>query len=451
MKLLFNKTALIALIAGLLLSFTRGNDPSDKKHRYPEWAKNAVIYEVDIRQHTDEGTFLSLIKDLPRLRRLGADILWLRPIHPIGEYNRKGKLGSYYSVKDYTDVNPEFGSKNDFSLFMKAAHEQSFKIILDWVPNHSAWDNPWRLDHPEWYKKDADGRFVSPADRTDVISLDYSNRQLRAAMTEAMLYWITAFDIDGFRCDNAALVPKDFWESTRVKLQKTKAVFMVAGDEDNIGLCRKAFDMNEGRKMNALMATVAKGEAKPAEIIRLQRTLDSLYPGDVIKMNFINSFDENSGNMKEKFGGGEKAFSVLAYTLPGMPLLYSGQEAGMEKRLRSSDKDATDWGNTALFDFYKRLNELRHEKDLLWSPPYGGDFKPVNFTGSDQVLAFARTTGSRKIIVIINLSSEPASIRLTDKLTNGKVVEFFSVTTYALGMGTMIDLPGWGYKVMMSR
>jgi glycosidase len=222
------------------------------KANYPDWAKNAVIYEVNVRQYTPEGTFKAFEAKLPRLKELGVDILWFMPIHPIGIIDRKfptgatTSLGSYYSVKDYKGVNPEFGTEADFKALVNRAHEMGFEVIIDWVANHSSRDNNWITEHPDWYIKDSTGKMITPFDWTDCAKLNYANNDMRAAMIDAMKYWVINCDIDGFRCDVAGEVPVDFWDTARVELEKVKPMFMLAENEDHPELCKKAFDMNYG-------------------------------------------------------------------------------------------------------------------------------------------------------------------------------------------------------------
>ncbi|MCK4715451.1 MAG: alpha-amylase, partial [Candidatus Marinimicrobia bacterium] len=232
---------LIYLILGLTLMTTL--NASERTIKHPDWSRNASIYEVNIRQFSLEGTFAEFEKYLPELQKMGVKIIWLMPIHPIGELNRKGTLGSYYSVKDYKEVNPEFGTKEDFRRLVKRTHELGMYIIIDWVANHSAWDNVWTSTNPDFYSTDSDGNYIIPvADWTDVIDLNYDNPELRKAMIDALVYWIKAFDIDGYRCDVAALVPTDFWETVRDTLDKIKPVFMLA-EAHEPELQVKAFDM----------------------------------------------------------------------------------------------------------------------------------------------------------------------------------------------------------------
>ena len=202
----------------------------------PEWVSNATIYEVNVRQFTPEGTFAAFEKELPRLKAMGVDILWLMPIHPIGELNRKGSLGSYYAVRDYRGINPEFGTHEDFSRLVAAAHQLGMKIIIDWVANHTSPDHLWieegRLD---WYTLDSMGK-VQPTigtDWWDVADLNYDNEELRSEMIECMSYWVRDFNIDGYRCDVAGWVPMDFWTRARASLDQIKPVFMLAEAEGN--------------------------------------------------------------------------------------------------------------------------------------------------------------------------------------------------------------------------
>lgn len=444
-KLLSVVVGFLILTPGLMV---RGQENPQPAH-YPEWAKNAVIYEVNVRQHTAEGTFKALEKDLPRLKELGVDILWLMPIYPIGEKNRKGKLGSYYSVRDYKGINPDFGGEKDFASFMKSAHKKGFKVILDWVANHSAWDNPWMTQHPDWYKKDSTGKFLSPYDWTDGVSLNYAIPAMRKAMIDAMAYWIDKFDVDGFRCDVAGMVPVDFWEQSQLELEKRKPVFMLAEDEEHAALYKNDFDMNYSWKLFHLMSVVAKGEVTADSILKLERRIDSVNPTSSIKMIFLTNHDENSwnGTVKELFGNGSKAFALLTYTLPGMPLLYSGQEAGLNKRLRFFEKDTIDWSNKDLFPFYQSLNNFRHKNEAIWSPPYGGSLTAIANSQPLKVISFMREKGNNKVMVIANLSSVPLKVAFNSLKTMLKFKDIFSGEVIEIKPGVPLVLQGWQYRL----
>lgn len=401
---------------------------------YPDWVKNSVIYEINTRQYSPEGTFKALQADLPRIKALGVDILWLMPIYPIGEKDRKFPdgaktgLGSYYSVRDYKAINPEFGTQGDFKNLVVKAHQMGFKVIIDWVANHSARDNSWIKNHPEWYKKDDKGRIATPYDWTDCAQLDYKNKELRKAMVSSMKFWINNFGIDGFRCDVAGNVPNDFWEDARTELQHIKPLYMLAENEDKPELCKIAFDSNYGWEMHLLMNDVAQGKKKASAILNLQSKIDSVLPQRAFKMNFITNHDENSwnGTAKEKFGKGEKSCAVLTYTLPGMPLIYNGQEAGMTKRLRFFAKDTINWSDTLMTPFYKTLNGLRHRNQALWNPPYGGKLLPLTSTAPDKIVSFLRSIGNSRVMVLINMSPDTITTMITSAIADGKYINTFN-------------------------
>lgn len=429
---------------------------SDVKANYPEWAKNAVIYEVNVRQYTPEGTFIAFEANLPRLKELGVDILWFMPIHPIGIKDRKfpegskTSLGSYYSVKDYKGVNPEFGTEADFKALVSKAHGMGFKVIIDWVANHSSRDNAWITEHPEWYVHDSTGKILAPFDWTDVAKLNFADTNMRAAMIDAMKYWVTNCDIDGFRCDVAGEVPVDFWEDARAQLEKVKPMFMLAENEDHPELCNKAFDMNYGWGMHHVMHQVALGKDSVNKIARQVVKMDTILPQYAFQMNFITNHDENSwnGTAEEKFGAGENAFAVLTYTLPGMPLIYSGQEAGLDKRLKFFTKDTIDWTKADFSPFYKTLNALKHSNEALWNAPYGGTFEQVKNTEPAKVLSFLRIKGDAKVLVVLNLSAAPVSVAVKGDIVNGDYKDVFTGIETTIKKKEPFALEAWGYKVL---
>lgn len=329
----------------------------------PEWAFNKTIYEVNLRQFSEEGNFDGFRKHLPRLKELGVGILWFMPIHPIGELNRKGSLGSYYSVKDYLDVNPEFGTIDDFKELVKEIHSLGMYVIIDWVANHTAWDHQWTKTHPEFYNKDDKGNFIPPVDDwSDVIDLNYENKALWSEMINALKFWVTECDIDGYRCDVAGMVPIEFWIEAREQLDKIKPVFMLA--EWDTPEMHFAFDMTYDWNMHKTMNEVAKGKKSADEIIHhIQKDLEN-YPSYAFRMQFTDNHDENSwnGTVFERLGDAAECFAVLTFLIPDMPLIYSGQEAGLNKRLSFFEKDPIDWKEHKFFALYKSLIELKKIK-----------------------------------------------------------------------------------------
>lgn len=345
-------------LAGLACLAVFGCKSTDEKLNVnltaPDWSKQSVIYEVNVRQHSSEGTFNAVTKDIPRIKELGADILWIMPINPIGVKNRKGTLGSYYSVKNYVTVNPEFGSLADFKNLVKTAHSMGQKVIIDWVANHTSWDHQWITEHPEYYEKDSSGKIITQYDWSDVAKLNYKNNDLRKEMIDAMKYWVSECDIDGFRCDVAFLVPADFWVQARKELQAIKPVFMLAEMETQKDInpnpkefFTNAFNANYNWSLHGLSAEIAQGKKT---IKDLQKHIQETYketPTDVYRMSFLTNHDENSwnGTIEEKYGHKWQLFSVLNYTLPqSFPLIYSGEEANNRKRLQFFEKDAIKWG-----------------------------------------------------------------------------------------------------------
>jgi len=424
---------------------------------YPDWVKSSVIYEINTRQYSPEGTFKALEADLPRIKELGIDILWLMPIYPIGEKNRKvpggaqTSLGSYYSVKDYQAINPAFGTAEDFKNLVTKAHEMGFKVIIDWVANHTAWDNAWITEHPEWYQKDAKGNIKTPFDWTDCAQLDYSKKEMRKAMVGSMKFWVKNFDIDGFRCDMAGLVPTDFWEDARAELQKMKPLFMLAENEDKPELCKMAFDANYGWEMHHLMAAITQGKKAAGEILKLQTKIDSLLPQRSFKLNFITNHDENSwnGTAKEKFGNGEKSCAILTYTLPGMPLIYNGQEAAMTKRLRFFAKDTIDWSDTLMLPLYKTMNALKHRNQVLWNPPHGGKLLPLTNNAPEKIVSFLRSSGASRVMVLLNMSPDTITTTITTDIADGKYINTFNENKINFNADNReCYFEPWGYLVL---
>jgi len=389
------------------------------------WSRQSSIYQVNIRQHTKEGTLKAFAADLPRIRRLGVDILWFMPLQPIGKQERKGGLGSYYSISDYTAVNPEFGSLDDARAMVKEAHRLGFKVILDWVPNHTAWDHPWTRQHKDWYKLNDKGEIfpvtftegAEPEYWTDVVALDYRSEGLRQAMIEAMKFWLREVDLDGFRCDVASLVPTDFWERARPALDAVKPVFMLA-ESDKPDLHRSAFDMTYSWDLADVFKAVGKGQADARDFkawLKSQNegTAAKVYPRHAYRMRFTSNHDFNSwhGTDAELYGEAYQPLAVLSFTLPGMPLIYGGQESRLDKRLAFFEKDLVNWKNYELQGFYTELVALKKNNPALANGQYGAPAEALE-TGNDKVFAFRRQLGSNQVTVAVNLSAAEQSYRL---------------------------------------
>ena len=379
---------------------------------HPEWCKNSIIYEVNVRQFTPDGTFKSMQAHLPRLKELGVDILWFMPIHKIGVEDRKGKLGSYYSVQDYTSINPEFGTMKDFKAAVDEAHRLGFKVIIDWVANHTSRDAVWIKEHPDWYVHDSTGRIVGPYDWTDVAKLNYGNANMRKAMIDAMEYWLVNANIDGFRCDVAGEVPTDFWNNARMQLQKIKPVFMLA-EWENPALLKYAFDMDYAWELHRIMNQIAQGKLNVNTLVRYYKKQDTLYSANDIRMIFTSNHDENSwnGTEFERMGEAARTFAAYSYITPGMPLIYNGQEVALNKRLAFFTKDTITWTeNVTYTNLYKKLNALKHDNSALWNGNYGGTFQ-YSADSLKNVITITRTKDASTVVGIFNLSSKATTAK----------------------------------------
>lgn len=451
MKSIKTIIALILLIAMQSCTNPAGNHAGTieaPKLKHPEWSKNAVIYEVNIRQYTHEGTFNAFSQHLDRLHDMGVDILWLMPINPIGKENRKGTLGSYYSIADYNAVNPEFGTMDDFKNLVAKAHSLGMKVILDWVANHCSWDNVWTKTNPEWIQKDSTGKFLSPYDWTDVIELDYANPEMRKAMISSMKFWLTEADVDGYRCDVAGMVPVDFWNELRPALDSVKPVFMLAESEEPQHH-EIAFDMTYSWDLHHLMNDIAQGKKTADELMLLYAKEDTLFGPDDYRMLFTSNHDENSwnGTEFERMGSAAPTFAVLAGTLPGMLLVYSGQEAGLGKRLKFFEKDEINWDKLPYQNFYKRLIALKTDHEPLWNGSFGGEFTILTSTSPKEVFAFSRVKGEKAVVVITNLSKNPVSAKVNLEAVKGEYTNYVDQSAMTLSGDVSFDLKPWEYLI----
>ncbi len=444
-------------LAGLLIVSCQNNQtkvPAKevvKGVTHPAWSKNAVIYEVNIRQYSPEGTFAAFEKDLPRLKELGVDILWLMPIYPIGKKNRKGTMGSPYAVRDYKAVNPDYGTMDEFKNLVKKAHNMGFKVILDWVANHTAWDNDLFTEHKDWYTLDSVENPGPPAgtDWADVIDLNYDNQGLRNYMTDAMKYWLKTTNVDGFRCDVASMVPTYFWDSTRVVLDSVKPVFMLAEAEEP-ELQKKAFDMSYAWEFHHVMNEIAQNKQNLKDIGQYIKRNNSRFSANDYRMYFTSNHDENTwnGTAYERLGNDVRDFAVITYAMPGMPLIYNGQEAGLNKRLLFFDKDSINWNqDTTLEEFYAKLNLLKHRNKALFNGSAGGSFKMLKNSAPEKVATILRTKGENKVLFVVNFSDEPQKIKLLNSEINTEFRELFSNQVQKLNKNIEIELTPHAYEV----
>jgi len=395
-----------------------------------DWTRDAVLYQLNTRQFTAEGTFAAAQKHLPRLADMGVDIIWLMPIHPIGELHRKGTLGSPYAVRDYRAVNPEFGTEAEFRAFVDEAHRLGMKVILDWVANHSAFDNPLTQTYPEWYTRSPEGALMSPVgtDWSDVADFDFSQPALRQYMTESLVYWVREFGIDGYRADVAGYVPLDFWETARVELDKVKPVFMLAEWEQR-DLHARAFDATYAWKWKEAMQRIAKDAA--------------------MRMTYTDNHDQNSWDAvaADIYGPAYESAIALSFVGIGLPLIYNGQEADLDRQLAFFEKDPITWRPGRYDGLFRRLIALKTKMPALHNGRFGAGMVEVPSNATDDVFAFTRGAAGERVFAVFNLSPRAQAVSFDHARHHGRYVDALSGEAAAFAGGETIDLAPWGYRI----
>ncbi|MHB8578679.1 MAG: alpha-amylase family glycosyl hydrolase [Ignavibacteriaceae bacterium] len=449
----FIQTALLIFFIAFILSdtflITYAQLKSYVKH--PAWSYNQTIYEVNLRQYSESGSFADFAKHLPELKKMGAGILWFMPINPIGVMNRKGKLGSYYSVQNYEAVNPEFGTLKEFKSLVTKIHKMGMYVILDWVADHTSWDNVWTKEHPGFYKKDSAGNFIPPVkDWTDVIALDYSNKKLWTAMINAMEFWVKDCNIDGFRCDVADMVPTPFWDEARAQLEKIKPIFMLA-EAEKPQLQVKAFDMTYSWTLYDLMHEIYIGKKNASDVIKFFDNEQKKFPENSFRMRFTSNHDENSwnGTEFEKFGDAAKTFAAFTMVIPGMPLCYNGQEIGMHKRLKFFEKDPINWKPSPYREFYTKLFNLRLEDKALLAGDEGGKVQLVSSPDDKSVYSFVRKKDGDRVFAVFNLSGKAVNRNINSKLIEGSFTNLFTGEKVSFDNSQKFELKPWEFKIYL--
>ena len=396
------KIILAIAAAALALSCTQTAAPKQQP------LENTVVYEMNVRQYTPEGTFAAAQQELPRLAELGVDIVWLMPIYPIGVEGRKGTLGSYYAIKDYCDINPEFGTLADFDNFVAEAHRLGLRVVIDWVANHTSPDAKWVTEAPlYWYERDAEGNTTFTADWSDTANLNYNNPDMCAEMVRSMRFWMER-GIDGFRCDMACEVPLEFWQGAISELRADyPEMYWLAEGEEPLLHSLSGFNSSYSWELHHMMNAIARGEQNIPELLAYLEKDAERQPADAFRLMFTSNHDENSwaGTEFERMGDAAKVMAVLTFTLPGgQPLIYTGQEIGWNKRFEFFEKDPIPaWEKNEYFDFYKELISIRHANPALAAGDRGGKFEVVS--AEDSVLVFTRTLPDNKVTVKVELKA----------------------------------------------
>ena len=436
--------------------------------------ENAVIYEANIRQYSKEGSFDAFTKDIPQLKQLGVKVIWLMPIFPISETKRKATggdfaskikdpeerkkhLGSYYAVSDFTKINPEFGTIEDFRELVKVAHDNDMYVILDWVPNHTGWDHTWLKTNPEFYTKNAKGEITDPLNEdgipvgwADVADLNYDSDGLRKAMVKDMKYWLTDEGVDGFRCDVAGSVPTDFWEEAVPQLRATKDIFMLAEAWEPELLKGNLFDMAYGWDTHHRMNHIAEGKETVADWDKRMQQIDSLYENDDILMNFVTNHDENSwnGTIEERMGKGGEAFTALIYTAPGMPLIYSGQEYDMKHRLKFFEKDEIPKTKGIMWPVLEKLGSLKNTHVALHGGKNAASYTKITTSKTDNVLAFKREKDGKAVYYIGNLSKDAVITKID---LAGSFTNYMNDGIVMFREGQDVALQPWQYMILIGE
>ncbi len=383
---------------------------------------------------------------------MGVTTLWLMPIYPISFRKRKGTLGSYYAIADYTKINPEFGTFEDFKDLVGKIHEMQMRILLDWVPNHTGWDHHWITSHPEWYTQVADtishglNNDGTPTDWYDVADLNYENESMQNTMIESMKFWLRAADVDGFRCDMAHLVPVDFWKKARPALEQIKPLFMIAEAEGEPLHFESSFQANYGWTLHHMLNDIAKGNKNASDLEHYVKESRAKYPSGAYSMNFTSNHDENSwaGSAPDRLGDALEAMTVLTFTMEGIPLVYSGQEAANTKELAFFEKDEITWDKLTLEDFYAKLLHFKNYNKALWNGINGGQLVRIN--AGEDIFAFKREKDGHRVFVLINCTGKKAITSITEDIF--AMTDLFSGAELSFRKGDQITMDPWQYYVL---
>jgi glycosidase len=448
---------------------------SSNKQSYTPISKadmeNAVIYEVNIRQYSESGSFNAFTKDIPQLKELGVKIIWVMPIFPISETKRKATggdfayliedeternkmLGSYYAVSDFTKVNPEFGTIDDFRHMIKTAHDNGMFVILDWVPNHTGWDHNWLTTNPEYYTQNENGEVIDPINPdtgeswgwADVADLNYDNKEMRKEMIKDMLYWVKEEDVDGFRCDVASAVPLDFWENAIPKLRSEKSLFMLAeADQPDLLKGNDLFDMAYGWERHHIFNQMATSENAIQLWDDVFKKDTGRYENDDILMNFVTNHDENSwnGTIKERMRDASELLTALSFVVPGMPLIYSGQEYDLDHRLLFFEKDQIPHTKKTMWPLLEKLGQLKNSSPALNGGKSAAAYKKIDQDNS-KVLAFKREKDGQTVTFLGNFSS-------TNEQLKNPSVGAVDYASEKIELSKNITLKPWGFRILIEK
>ena len=423
---------------------------------HADWSYGGVIYEMNVRQLTEEGTFSSAMRHLQHLKSVGVDAVWLMPIYPIGEIERKGSLGSYYSISDYCAVNSEFGSMMEFDAFVEEAHRLGMKVLLDWVANHTARDAKWLKTKPvSWYERDEQGVAKVPWDWSDTAKLNYAEREVWRGQIESMKFWVQKHNIDGFRCDMAMLVPLEFWQEARRELRCVKKDIFMLAEAEGAEFFDNAFDACYGWELHHAMVAVAQGKSRVWEVRNKVYALLNDHPKSSMHMTFTSNHDENSwsGSEQSRFGDALEAMTALTFVLPkSLPLIYTGQEIGYDHSFAFFDKDAMPkFEENEASKRYRRLCEMKHSFSALRSADEGGSFVEINNNAPDCMLTFVRENEEGRVVYVGNLSPYKIFADFHTGIYAGEYENVLTGEKEMLYEHTWGDMEPWSFRLLTQK
>ena len=419
--------------------------------RHPQWSYSAVLYEMNIRQLTAEGTLLAAAEQLPRLKQMGVDAIWLMPVYPIGEVSRKGTMGSYYSVADYCGINEQIGTFEDFDLFVATAHSLGLKVILDWVANHTSRDAKWLTEKPlDWYKRDENGEALVPWDWSDTAQLNYDNREVWQGQIDAMKFWVTEHNIDGFRCDMAMLVPTPFWNYAAEELRRVKEDLFMLCEAEQRDLTEQAFNAHYGWQMHHLMNDLAQGKCRVTALRDYLYRDREEYPATTLRLSFTSNHDENSwsGSEFQRMGEAHEALSLFTFVAPrAMPLIYTGQEIGYDHVFAFFDRDPIrKYTFNEHTERYAKLARLHRENNALWGG--AGNWVEIHNNAEDCLLILVRETAENRVVAVMNLSPYTIQAEYNTGIYAGRYTDFMADAPYELPSHVCEIMAPWAYRVL---
>jgi glycosidase len=431
----------LLLFVGILIGAS-----SFGQQKHPEFMNQGNIYEVNIRQYTKEGTFKAFAKHLPRLQKMGVQTIWFMPIQPISKFGRKGSLGSYYAVASYTDINPEFGTLADFNATVNQAHALGMKVLIDYVPNHSGADHPWLTTHPDFYETDSTGKPTYTADWSDTRELNFNNLVMQDSMINTMKYWLNATKIDGFRVDVAWGVPYSFWDKCIPALKKIRNIYLLA-EADDAKLHERGFDATYSWKEFHVLNEIAAGKKNILTLDTVLRNIEKDFMKGAQRLYFTSNHDENSWNKADYAtmpGAIHAPFAVFTQTYDRtMPLIYSGQEEPVLRPLAFFEKDSIEFNKYERANFYTTLLKLRKSNSAFAD---NANFKRLKVNLPEKIMAYERSNGRDKVVVVLNLSNQPQQAIVED-IEPGFYVDGFT------GQNSKdiryIQMKAWGYQVLV--